>query len=54
LPNVVGLTLATTNAGAVEIDLDGLAMGRAGGDLETTGGISLDPQAIVDRYNGHG
>jgi cytoskeleton protein RodZ len=54
LPNIVGLTLATTNAGAVEIDLDGLAMGRAGGDLETTGGISLDPQAIVDRYNGHG
>ena len=54
LPNVVGLTLSTTNAGAVEIDLDGLAMGRAGQDLETTGGISLDPQAIVDRYNGHG
>ena len=54
LPNVVGLTLSTTNAGAVEIDLDGLAMGRAGTDLETTGGISLDPQAIVDRYNGHG
>jgi cytoskeleton protein RodZ len=54
LPNVVGLTLATTNAGAVEVDLDGLAMGKAGSDLQTLGGLSLDPQAIVDRYNSHG
>lgn len=54
LPNIVGLTLATTNAGAVEVDLDGLAMGKAGSDLQTLGGLSLDPQAIVDRYNSHG
>ena len=49
LPNQVGLTLASSNAGALEVDLDGQAMGRAGLDQETTGGIDLDPQAIVDR-----
>jgi cytoskeleton protein RodZ len=51
LPNAVGLTLATTNAGAVEVDLDGLAMGKAGSDQEPADGISLDPQSIVDRFN---
>ena len=53
LPNIVGLTLTTTNAGAVEIDLDGLSMGVAGHDLQTMGDLSLDPQAIEDRLNGH-
>lgn len=53
VPNIVGLSLTTTNAGAVEVDLDGLAMGHAGGDLQPVGNISLDPQAIVDRFNRH-
>lgn len=51
LPNIVGLRLTTTNAGAVEVDLDGLSMGQAGGELQPVGNISLDPQSIVDRYN---
>ncbi len=52
VPDMVGLTLTTSNAGAVEIDLDGVAMGAAGhnGDFGET--LSLDPQSIADRYNG--
>jgi cytoskeleton protein RodZ len=53
LPNLVGLTLTTSNAGGVEIDLDGQAVGIAGRNQETAEAISLDPQSIVDRYNGN-
>jgi cytoskeleton protein RodZ len=52
VPNRVGMTLTTSNAGAVEVDLDGLAMGLAGHDQQMQEALSLDPQAIVDRYNG--
>jgi len=52
VPNVVGLTLTTPNGGAVEIDLDGAAMGYAGREQQMTESFSLDPQSIVDRYNG--
>jgi len=53
VPNIVGLTLTTTNANFVEIDLDGSAMGYAGkqGMAEA---ISLDPQAIVDHSGAGG
>ncbi len=52
VPNLVGLTLTTPDAGAVELDLDGASMGFAGKDQEMKELVSLDPQAIVDRYNG--
>jgi cytoskeleton protein RodZ len=51
VPNAVGLILTTTNAGAVEIDLDGLAMGSAGGDMQPADNVQLDPQSIVDRFS---
>jgi cytoskeleton protein RodZ len=51
LPNIVGLSLTTTNAGGVEMDLDGIAMGTAGGELQPVDSVRLDPQAIVDRFN---
>ena len=51
VPNMVGLTLTTPNGGAVELDLDGQAMGFAGQDQQMTEALSLDPQTIVDRYN---
>jgi cytoskeleton protein RodZ len=51
LPNLVGLRLTSSNAGAVEVDLDGLAMGSAGADMQSVAGLALDPQAIVDRFN---
>jgi cytoskeleton protein RodZ len=53
VPNMVGLTLTTSNAGAVELDLDGLLMGVAGKNQETAEALSLDPQSIMDRYNGN-
>lgn len=51
VPNMVGITLTTPNGGAVELDLDGQAMGFAGRDQQMTEALSLDPQSIVDRYN---
>jgi cytoskeleton protein RodZ len=47
--NEQGLTLATTNAGAVEMVVDGRRQGVAGADQEVAGAIDLDPQAILDR-----
>jgi len=52
VPNVVGLTLTTTSANAVEIDLDGESKGYAGKDAGVAEGLSLDPQSIVDRSSG--
>jgi len=52
VPDMVGLTLTTANAGAVEIDLDGVAMGAAGKNGQIGETLSLDPQSIADRYNG--
>ena len=50
LPNATGLMLSTTNAGAVEMDLDGQAIGVAGSVDQSAENIPLDPQAIVDRF----
>jgi cytoskeleton protein RodZ len=51
VPNRVGVTLTTTNAGAVEVDLDGQSAGFAGKGSAVAEAVSLDPQAIVDRSN---
>ncbi len=51
VPNLVGLTLSTTNGSALEVDLDGLAMGNAGRDSQPADNIQLDPQSIVDHFN---
>ncbi len=51
VPNLVGATLTTANAGAVELDLDGVTIGPAGRNNETAEALSLDPQAIMDRRN---
>jgi cytoskeleton protein RodZ len=53
VPNLVGLTLTTANANAVEIDLDGSSMGYAGKEPGEVG-VSLDPQQIADRQRGGG
>jgi len=53
-PNAVGLTLTTPNGGAVEVDLDGQELGLAGKQNQTSEAVSLDPQALVDRYNAGG
>ena len=51
VPNFVGMTLTTPNAGAVEVDLDGAPMGFVGADQQVMEALSLDPQSIVDRFN---
>jgi cytoskeleton protein RodZ len=51
VPNIVGLTLTTPNAGAVELELDGAPMGPAGKEQQLIDALSLDPQALVDHYN---
>ena len=50
VPNFTGLTLSTSNGGAVEVDLDGLAMGNAGASDQETQDLPLDPQSIVDHF----
>jgi cytoskeleton protein RodZ len=51
VPNRVGLTLTTPNGSAIAVELDGQLMGYAGEGSQMTDALSLDPQAIVDRYN---
>lgn len=54
VPNKTGVTLTTTNAGAVEVELDGQSMGFAGQGSAVAEALSLDPQSIVDRSSGGG
>jgi cytoskeleton protein RodZ len=51
VPNQAGLIMQLSNAGAVDVDLDGASLGRAGGDRQVLGRVSLDPQSLVDRFN---
>jgi cytoskeleton protein RodZ len=51
VPNLVGVTLSTQNGSAIAMELDGQPMGNAGHGDKVTEALSLDPQAIVDRYN---
>ena len=53
VPNFTGVTLTTSNAGAVQVELDGAVIGTAGRAQETAEAISLDPQSIMDRKNGN-
>ena len=54
VPNKTGVTLTTTNAGAVEVELDGQSMGFAGQGNAVAEALSLDPQSIADRSSGGG
>jgi cytoskeleton protein RodZ len=53
VPDRVGITLSTSNGGAVAVELDGQIVGAAGKPSQVTEGLSLDPQAIMDRANGN-
>lgn len=52
VPDMVGLTLSTPDGGAIGIELDGQAMGFAGQGGKVTEALSLNPQAIADKFNG--
>jgi len=49
VPNMVGVTVSTSDSGALELILDGASMGYAGKDGVASEGLSLNPQDIVDR-----
>ena len=51
VPNLPGVYLATSNAGAIEVDLDGQVLGPVGQNQEILGRVSLDPTSLVDRFN---
>ncbi len=51
VPNLVGLSLTTPDGGAVEVILDGTSLGYVGRAGTISEGLSLNPQAIVDRFN---
>jgi cytoskeleton protein RodZ len=51
VPDMPGITMATSNAGAVEFDLDGARLGAAGAPSQVLGRVSLDPQNLQDRFN---
>jgi cytoskeleton protein RodZ len=51
VPNLPGLRMALSNAGAVEVNVDGNPLGRAGSEDQVVGRVSLDPQSLSDRFN---
>jgi len=53
VPNIPGLSLATSDAGAVDVTLDGLDKGRVGQNQQILGHVSLDTQSLVERFNSH-
>jgi cytoskeleton protein RodZ len=53
VPNMPGVTLAASDGAALEVDLDGMALGRAGTPQQALGRVSLDPQSLADRFNNH-
>lgn len=50
VPNIPGLQLTAQHGNAVELDLDGQAVGSAGKSADASEALSLDPQAVADRY----
>jgi hypothetical protein len=46
VPDTTGLTLSTSDAGAVEMILDGASIGYAGGEGAASTALSLNPQEL--------
>lgn len=51
VPDQQGLTLTTSDGGAVGLEVDGHDEGSAGKQGQVTEALPLDPQAVMDRYN---
>jgi cytoskeleton protein RodZ len=50
VPAMANLYLAISDAGAVNVELDGKNMGKVGLDAQVLGKVSMDPASLVDRY----
>ncbi|MBS0274685.1 MAG: DUF4115 domain-containing protein [Proteobacteria bacterium] len=51
VPLVEGVTLTAQNGNAVELDLDGQAMGTASNNSDAVEALPLDPQGVADHAN---
>ena len=52
-PNEPGVTLAISDAGAVEVDVDGKNLGPVGQPQQVLGRVSLEPESLMDRFRNH-
>ena len=52
-PNDPGVTLATSDAGALEVDVDGKNLGPVGQAQQVLGRVSLEPESLMDRFRNH-
>jgi cytoskeleton protein RodZ len=53
VPNVVGLSLAVSDASAMDVMLDGKVLGSVAKNPENLDEVSLSPASLVDRFNSH-
>jgi cytoskeleton protein RodZ len=49
VPDTIGLTLSTSDGGAVEMIIDGSSVGYAGSDGAASAALSLNPQELAGR-----
>ena len=52
-PNEPGITLATSDGGALEMDVDGKNLGAVGQPQQVLGRVSLEPDSLMDRFRTH-
>jgi cytoskeleton protein RodZ len=52
-PNEPGITLATSDGGALEMDVDGKNLGTVGEPQQVLGRVSLEPESLMDRFRNH-
>ena len=52
-PNEPGITLATSDGGALEMDVDGKNLGTVGQPQQVLGRVSLEPESLMDRFRTH-
>jgi cytoskeleton protein RodZ len=50
VPNEPGITLATSDAGVLETDVDGKNLGPVGQPQQVLGRVSLEPDSLMDRF----
>jgi cytoskeleton protein RodZ len=52
-PNEPGITLATSDGGALEMDVDGKNLGTVGQPQQVLGRVSLEPESLMERFRTH-
>lgn len=50
VPNEPGMTLATSDGGALEMDVDGKNLGTVGQPQQVLGRVSLEPESLMERF----